>query len=532
MPPLRRDVLMLLAAGLCGGATRAFAAPTFPARVFGAPARGGPPALDGDGAFDVRAFGATGDGRTIDTPAINRAIAAAAGAGGGTVRFPAGTYACFSIHLRSFVALHLEPGATILAADCPTPGTPGSGYDVAEPNVPWDAYQDFGHSHWHNSLIWGEDIHDIAIFGPGRIWGRGLVRERDEPGRMEAKLAGVGNKAIALKRCRNVILRDVAILEGGHFAILASGVDTLTIDNVRIDTNRDGMDIDCCRNVRVSNCTVNSPWDDAICLKSSLALGEARITENVTISDCAVFGDYRLGTLLDGSFQPLGHEAGADPGRRTGRIKLGTESNGGFRNIAIANCTFQSCCGIALETVDGGALEDVTITGVTMRDLRNAPLFLRLGARLRGPVGTVPGALRRVSISNLLCDAPRAACPSIISGVPGHPVEDIRISDMYMLQKGGGTPAMAAVQPPEEVAAYPDPGRLGPLPAQGFFIRHARELDFSNIEIACATPDARPVFWMYDVEDIGIDRLRATRSSRASALASRDVTGLRVSDNR
>ncbi len=116
-------------------------------------------------AFDVRHFGAKGDGVTLDTAAINNAIAAAAAAGGGTVFFPAGTYASYSIHLKSFVCLYLEPGATILAASTPIEGTTGGGYDAAEPQGPWQPYQDYGHNHWHNSLIWGEDIHDVAILG-------------------------------------------------------------------------------------------------------------------------------------------------------------------------------------------------------------------------------------------------------------------------------------------------------------------------------------------------------------------------------
>ena len=136
----------------------------------------------------------------------------------------------------------------------------------------WTAYQDFGHSHWHNSLIWGENIENVSIIGPGLINGKGLSwgletrLYKDPP-------PNAGNKAIGLKNCHNVILRDISILHGGHFAILATGVDNLTIDNVRLDTNRDGMDIDCCHNVRISNCSVNSPWDDGICLKSSYALG-------------------------------------------------------------------------------------------------------------------------------------------------------------------------------------------------------------------------------------------------------------------
>ena len=289
--------------------------------------------------FDVKSFGAAADGKTIDTAAVNRAIAAAAAAGGGTVRFPPGEYACHSIHLKSHVALHLELGAIVLAA-------PSGGFDAAESNAPFESYQDFGHNHWHNSLIWGEEVHDVAIVGPGLICGRGLSRgEAPEPGLPPADAPGVADKAIALKRCRNVIVRDVAILAAGHFAILATGVDNLTLQALKIDTNRDGINVDCCRNVHISGCSVNSPWDDGICLKSSFALGEQRATENVAINDCYVTGGFALGTMLDGTFR----RADANDGQPTGRIKCGTESNGGFKNIAVSNCIFEDCRGFALE---------------------------------------------------------------------------------------------------------------------------------------------------------------------------------------
>ena len=156
----------------------------------------------------------------------------------------------------------------------------------------------------------------------------------------QAEQPGAGNKAIALKNCRNVLLRDFSILHGGHFGILATGVDNLTIDNLKIDTNRDGMDVDCCRNVRISNCSVNSPWDDGICLKSSFALGYARATEMVTISNCLVSGSYEEGTLLDATWKRFDADEKVP---RTGRIKFGTESNGGFKNIAVSNCVFDGC---------------------------------------------------------------------------------------------------------------------------------------------------------------------------------------------
>ncbi len=139
-----------------------------PAVSFAAAAKKGDVAST-TGIFDVRKYGAAGDGKAVDTPAVNRAIEAAAAAGGGMVLFPPGTYLCFSIHLKSNVHLHIEQGATILAADSPQPGQStgynGGTYDAAEPKTEWDAYQDYGHNHWHNSLIWGEDIHDFSITG-------------------------------------------------------------------------------------------------------------------------------------------------------------------------------------------------------------------------------------------------------------------------------------------------------------------------------------------------------------------------------
>jgi polygalacturonase len=176
--------------------------------------------------FNVRNFGATGDGKSIDSPAINKALEAAAAMGGGTVYVPAGTYNCYSLRLKSFICLYIEQGATILAAPTPLDGTTTDGYDAAEPQGPWEPYQDYGHNHWHTSLIWGEAIHDFSIMGPGLIWGKGLSRghqnDKDLP---DTTKPGVRNKTIALKNCFNVTLRDFSIFKGGWFGILATGVD-------------------------------------------------------------------------------------------------------------------------------------------------------------------------------------------------------------------------------------------------------------------------------------------------------------------
>jgi polygalacturonase len=458
-----------------------------------------------DSWLDVRKAGAVGDGKAIDSYAINKAINDIAARGGGVVHFPAGTYACYTIRLKSQVALHLDPGATILAASVPSEGLTTGGYDAAEPQGPWEPFQDYGHNHWCNSLIWGDGLHDIAIFGRGLIWGKGLSRgsHPDEKLHLPAsELPGVGNKAIALKNCHNVLLRDFSMLQGGWFALLATGVDNLTIDNVLVDTNRDGFDIDCCRNVHITNCTVNSPWDDGICPKSSFALGYARASENITISDCYLTGSYELGSVLDGSWKLLPIEVAM---RGTGRIKCGTESNGGFKNITISNCVFDKCRGIALETVDGANCEDITITGITMRDTRQCPLFMRIGRRMRGPPGAPVGTLKRVLVSNITSFS-SWPLPCIIAGLADHPVEDIKISDVLLHQPGGGSAELARRQAPEEEGAYPEPTMFGELPATGFFIRHARNVELTNVEIQTASVDARPAFWLQDV--VGADFFR------------------------
>jgi len=518
--------------------------------------------------YNVRSFGAKGDGTTLDTAAVNQAISAAAARGGGTVHFPAGTYLCYSIHLQSNIALDLANGATILAA-----GTKDAAeYDAPEPN-PSNQYQDFGHTHWHNSLIWGEGLANVSIVGSGRIYGRGLsnghrpkpatrpgaatepatteptppevpydetadnladiaatrpvtrpANELPYPNERDTLPSGLGNKAIALKNCHNVTLRDISIFEGGHFGILATAVDGLTIDNVKIDTNRDGIDVDCCRNVRISNCSVNSPWDDAIVLKTSYCLGYVRDTENVAITNCMVSGGYQEGSMLDGTFKRIGRDY--NKGHRvprTGRIKFGTESNGGFKNIAISNCILDNCQGLALESVDGSVIEDVTISNITMRDIVGVPIFVRLGRRLRGPEGTEVGAIRHVNISDVVAvnAASRYAC--IISGIPGHDIQDLRIRNAEFLFPGGGTRKQAATRPAEKEKTYPEPTMFGVVPAWGFYIRHVSGLELSDIDLFCAKPDARPPFFLDEVHGADMEHVRTSAPDGSTIFALQSV---------
>ena len=505
----------------------------------------GPPAP----VYDVRDFGAKGDGRTVDTPAITAAIDAAAGAGGGTVYLPAGTYPSYSIRLKSHITLQLGAGATLVAAE---PSPEKGRYDAPEPNE-HDLYQDFGHSHWQNSLIWGIGLEDVEILGPGRIDGAGLTRRGpgarwsraagDRPLSMGAaagrsgdpeaaarqSMDGQGNKAIALKLCRNVRLRGFSILNGGHFAVLATGVDNLSIDGLTIDTNRDGIDIDACRHVRISNTAVNSPNDDAIVLKSSYALGAARATENVTITNCQVSG-FDPGTLLAGTFGRT-QERAPDRDGPTGRIKLGTESSGGFRNITISNCVFDRSRGLALETVDGGDVENVTVTNLTMRDVTTAPLFLRIGNRGRTPGDPPPGRMRRISISNVVATDVDPRYPALIAGLAGHPVEEVDLSNVRVLYRGGGTREDAAREPPENEAAYPEPSMFGTLPAYGFYLRHARNVTLRDVEVGFATEDLRPAFVLHDVADVHFDHVRAGLAPHVPFALLKNVRGLSGHDS-
>jgi polygalacturonase len=470
----------------------------------------------GTGRYNVKDYGAKGDGKALDSKAINNAIAAAARSGGGTVYLPAGNYLSGSIHLKSNISLYIDQGATIIATSSEDNGE----YDAEEATAN-TTYQDSGHSHFRNSLIWGDSLHDVSIFGPGLIWGKGLLKDWK-------KGTKLGNKAIALVNCRNVIIRDISILSGGWFGILATGTDNLTINNVKLDTNRDGMDIDCCKNVRVSDCFVNSPYDDGICLKSTFALGYARSTENVTIINCQVSG-YDEGTLLDGTYKRTKNEHyGLHP---TGRIKLGTESNGGFKNVAISNCVFDYCRGLALETVDGALLEDIAISNIIMRDIVNDPIFIRLGSRMRGPVGTPVGELRRVQISNVVIYNANANYACTISGTPGHDIQDIALNNIKLYVRGDSTANDDDKDLPENENKYPEPGMFGKAPAYGFFIRHAKNIRISDIEIKMLAPDARPVIRADDVKGLVLRNINSPGMKAVNKAIFKQVLELKIQES-
>jgi polygalacturonase len=495
---------------------------------------------------DVRQHGAVGDGVAIDSPAINRAIEAAAQRGGGTIVVPPGRYLCFTIRLRDNIALVLSAGATIIAA---SPDTHGAHYDPPE-NYLEEQFQDFGITHVHNSLIVGDGVTNVAILGPGMLHGIGLDRAgpgerwhgrgqwqsaaalgispREQALQNPEERAAIGraNKTIGLMNCRGVRLQDFTILQAGHFGVIAHGCSNMQIDGLVIDTDRDGIDIDACRDVRIVNCTVNAPKDDAIVLKSSYALGRPVLCEDILVSGCKTSG-YLMGSLLDGTYRPSDYNIeNIGP---LGRIKLGTETNGGFRNIRITDCICTATRGILMGIVDGGTLEDVSVSNITIRDPFNHPLFVHHGARMRAPRGTPVGAVRRVQFDGISVTGARLPYPCGVEGIADAPVEDITFRDIDVVARGGGTREDAAREPEFRRETSLEVSYLGTLPAAGLYARHARRLTVRGFNLTVEAPDARPIIALRNVAGANLDAI-ASPAERAMVVDARDSTNVALGD--
>jgi hypothetical protein len=388
----------------------------------------------------VTAFAAKGDGTTNDTLALQRAIDACAARGGGSVCFPPGVYLCGSLHLRSGVVLRLDAGATIKGS---------------ERRADYDPYEKLGFkndsdqetSYFHYALIWGEDVEHIGIVGQGRIDAN--RRKRGGP------------KPIALKRCRHVAIQGITIENAPNYNISLLGTDEVVIDGVTIRNGYcDGIDPDCCHDVRIANCTIASV-DDAIVPKASFTLGKVRSTENITVTNCV------LATEANG-------------------LKLGTESRGDFKRIAFSNCVVTglgdhpATSGVSLESVDGSNIDGVVVSNITMVDCR-APIFLRLGNRGRDMPTPTPGTLRNVCLSNIV--ATRSTICAAINGIPEHPIQNVICSNLQFSYAGGIRYCSPETAIPEQIREYPDADQYEALPSYGLYCRHVEGLTLSNVQV-------------------------------------------------
>lgn len=448
--------------------------------------------------YNVRDYGAKADGKTLDHHAINAAIDSCVAHGGGRVVVPAGTYLCGSIRMKSHVELHLSAGAKILAAPASM-----KAYDEAES---WEgpAYQDGGHTYFKNSLIYAIGQEHVSVTGRGMIDGQGLTKKDTEKGGVvNGGNIGTGDKAIAFKLCRNILIRDVTIYRGGHFAIILTGCELGTVDNVTIDTNRDGFDIDCCKYLSVSNCKINTPRDDALVLKSSYALKKPVITEHIAITNCVITG-YQLGSLLDGSYIP-------EPVSWVcGRFKLGTESNGGYKNISLSNCTFMYSSGLAFEEVDQGIMENITVSNITMNHVHHYPIYITTGCRNRGPKErTTVSTGRDIMISNMVANDVDSLAGIIVTGMPDEPLRNITLSNIQLQFRGGGRAELAKREYREQGKNYPEAKFAKETPAYGLFARHVDGLEVNNVTFRTMKPEYRPAAMLVDVKNESITNLKA-----------------------
>ncbi|MFB3826196.1 MAG: glycoside hydrolase family 28 protein [Bryobacteraceae bacterium] len=445
--------------------------------------------------FDVRAHGAAADGKTLDTEAINRAIDVCHGSGGGVVYAGPGTYLAGTVVLKSNVTLYLEAGATLLGSRnigdySKSPGPPEKG----------DANQ--------KHLVFAGDAENVGLAGPGRIDGQGPAfwqpsgRKAPPPEESWRDVATYDWKPldraspmVEFAGCRHVRIEDVRLENASGWTLRPVNCDNVVIRGITIRNpvtgpNTDGIDPTGCRNVFISGCLIDT-GDDAICLKSENPYGESvRVTKNITITNCV------LTCCCNG-------------------LKFGTASRGGFENVTFTNSVIfnervdpkaRVISGIALEVVDGGWLEGVTISNIRMQNVRT-PLFLRRGNRRPRPDGT-PGTLRGVLIENV--HATGAILTSSITGLPGFDAEDITLSNIRIDTEERGQAAWVAREIPEQEKSYPEARMFGRLPSYGLYCRHVRALRLRGIEVTAAEGESRPALVCDDVKDLDLDGFRSS----------------------
>ncbi len=436
------------------------------------------PAFAGNRSICITKTGARESLVKDNAPAIQKAIDRVSLAGGGTVTVPAGDFLTGPIELKSGVELHLEMGARLV-------GLPDiAAYEKAHMTVN-------GKRSPHSSLIYAQAQKDIAVTGPGTIDGQG-----GHPAFNVGKADPGGRPMIILFRdCRNVAFRDLRLENSAHWVQYYTDCEGVRISGLKVyshcNYNNDGIDIES-RDVVVTNCIFDCE-DDAICLK-----GAGRdLCADVAVSNCVAASNCNA-------------------------VKLGTGSDCGYRDITISNITIRRASednfrhwstkiagvtapvtvisGIALEVVDGGLLENVNISNISMRDVQT-PIFIRMGRR---GGSSIPGGSRMhgITISGVTAVS-ESMMSSSITGVPGLCPEDIYLSDIDITAPGGGTPEMTQIPVPEAEDTYPENRKLGhSLPASGLYIRHANNVYLSNVRFHFREPDARPLIVTDDCKNV------------------------------
>ena len=446
-----------------------------------------------DHTYNVKDFGAKGDSITNDTPAINKAIEKCNAEGGGSIVFPAGRYIAASIHLKSNVCFRLDDKAEIYGA--------ASGYDAPESHDPYEKYQDYGHSHFHNALMWGEDIQNFAIIG-GKVTG-GPIIQGDPKGK------DIGDKVVVIVRGKNLLFKNVTHDTGGHFVYLLNDCENITVDHVVIRKSRDAIDFMGCRNVQVFGCHFTGCSDDTIGIKSDFVLGRRILSENFYVWDCYF-------------------ESGCNG------LQFGSETAGDFRNIRLWSIKIALAmkAGIGITSNDSGIIEDVQYRDIEISNAAS-PIFILITDRLRtGEPGVTPGGIRNVTIQNVTITEQREGrhhgpvSPATISGLPGYTIDNLTLENIKMTNAGGGKPEDANSVPPY-LKEY-SPNQYKTRPAAAFFIRHVKNLTLKNVEMAYETPDFRPPLVVWDAAGISLDNFISPKPEGVDMMHLKDVTGLTI----
>jgi polygalacturonase len=426
--------------------------------------------------YDVRDYGAKPDGKTLCTTSIQKAIDTCSQSGGGTVYLPSGTFLSGTIYFKSGVTLRIAAGCTLLGST-----------DLKNYPPTVQTFRSYTDNYTDKSLIYGENVENIAISGLGTIDGQGASFEG--PYKVRPYM-------IRFIQCRNVTVKDVTIKDSPMWVQHYLACDDVRITGITVRSlvnhNNDGIDIDSCQRVVISDCNINS-GDDAIVLKST----SVRICRDVVVSNCILSS-------------------------RCNALKMGTESNGGFQNIVITGCSIYDTrlAGVALEIVDGGSMDRVIVSNITMNKV-GAPIFMRLGNRARPFKANMEtpriGVTRNITISNIeATGANPTGCA--ISGLPEAKIENVTLSNIRLSFEGGGTKADAEREIPEKPADYPEYSMFGKLSAYGLYCRHVKGLKLFNVQLQLEKPDQRHAVVFEDVEDALIDCLDAPLSPDAGTM--------------